>query len=67
MTNKEQLQTILSVHMTRNKITMTALAKQLGVSRQAIHKWLKTDCVSMDKLFELLVALGITFTLTVEE
>lgn len=34
------------------------LARLIGVSRQSINKWLNTEQVSYEKLFELMLKLG---------
>jgi predicted XRE-type DNA-binding protein len=63
MTRKQRLQEAILSAMADNGISQSALAKGLGVSRQAVFIALKTDDVGYDKLFELadLVGLEVEF------
>ena len=42
-------------------------ARQIGVSRQSVNKWLNTEQVSYEKLFELMFKLGLKVDLVIEE
>lgn len=42
------------------------LARKLGVSRQVVNKWLNKECVSYDKLFELMLIIGMKVDLFIE-
>lgn len=42
------------------------LARLVGVSRQSINKWLNTEQVSYEKLFELMLKLGMEVELFIE-
>jgi predicted XRE-type DNA-binding protein len=63
MTRKQRLQEAILSAMVDNGITQSELARELGVSRQAVFIALKTDDVGYDKLFELadLVGLEVEF------
>lgn len=43
------------------------LARLVGVSRQSVNKWLNTEQVSYEKLFELMLKLGMEVELFIEE
>jgi hypothetical protein len=59
MTHKQHLQQNILAAFSDQGITQVALAKQLSVTRQSIHYWLKTNNVSYDKLFELAELAGL--------
>jgi transcriptional regulator with XRE-family HTH domain len=65
MTHKQHLQQNILAAFIDQGITQAALAKQLSVTRQSIHYWLKTNNVSYDKLFELaeLAGLEVNFSI----
>lgn len=42
-------------------------ARKVGVSRQSINKWLNTDQVSYEKLFELIEKAGIEVDLMIRD
>ena len=42
------------------------LARLIGVSRQSINKWLNTEQVSYEKLFELMLKLGMKVDVFIE-
>lgn len=43
------------------------LARLVGVSRQSINKWLNKECVTYDKLFELMQTIGLEVDLVFKE
>lgn len=45
--------------MQSNKISQVDVANKMGVTRQAINIWLRTDTVSLEKLMEIADAIGI--------
>ncbi len=65
MTRKQRLQDAILSAMADNGISQSALAKELGVSRQAVFIALKTDDVGYDKLFELADLVGLEVELVI--
>ena len=71
--NTEKLREIIKQHKKdlqqgiKNEITSESdLARQLGVSRQVVNKWLNKECVTYDKLFELMLFIGMEVDLFIE-
>jgi predicted XRE-type DNA-binding protein len=58
MQTKQDLQEAVLLHLNNAGHTTSSFARDLGVSRQVVSKWLTTSCVTYDKLFELMKALG---------
>jgi len=65
MTRKQRLQEAILSAMVDNDITQSELARELGVSRQAVFIALKTDDVGYDKLFELADLVGLEVELVI--
>lgn len=43
------------------------LSRKLGVSRQAVNTWLNKECVTYDKLFDLVQAIGLEIDLVIKD
>ncbi len=58
MHTKKELQSAIELLMQESNLNASQFAKKIGVSRQAVNQWLTKSCVTYDKLFELIQALG---------
>jgi predicted XRE-type DNA-binding protein len=58
MQTKKELQAAIELLMREADLNASQFARKIGVSRQAVNQWLTTSCVTYDKLFELMKALG---------
>jgi predicted XRE-type DNA-binding protein len=65
MKTKKELQQRIISHLNEAGLSMGGFATQIGVSRQVVQKWLKTDSVTFDKLFELMTQLEIDWEISV--
>lgn len=59
MSFKQKLLERILHTMQSNKISQVDVANKMGVTRQAINIWLRTDTVSLEKLMEIADAIGI--------
>lgn len=59
MSFKQKLLERILHTMQSNKISQVDIANKMGVTRQAINIWLRTDTVSLEKLMEIADAIGI--------
>lgn len=73
MISKENLERILIEHKQELQKSIkqqikseSDLARLIGVSRQSINKWLNTEQVSYEKLFELMLKLGMKVDLAIK-
>lgn len=64
ITTKEEVQKLILYKLESTETSLSAFAKELGVSRQAVNQWLKTDSVTFDKLFELMTHLEIDWEIS---
>jgi hypothetical protein len=65
ITTKEEVQKLILYKLESTETSLSVFAKELGVSRQSVNQWLKTDSVTFDKLFDLLHALGADWEISV--
>lgn len=65
MKTKKELQQLIISHLNEAGLSMRGFAAQVGVSGQVVQKWLKTDSVTFDKLFELMTQLGVDWEISV--
>ncbi len=66
MNFKKDLVAHILLAMKANKISQVDLAKRTGVSKQAVHIWLRTDSVSIDKLLEVAEIVGLKVNVSYE-
>lgn len=59
MSFKQKLLERILHTMQSNKISQVDVANKMGVTRQAVNIWLRTDTVSLEKLMEIADAIGI--------
>lgn len=65
MSFKIKLQQVINNKMKDDGITQKSLADYLGVSRQAVQIFLKTDNVGYEKLFQLADIVGLEVDLII--